>query len=76
MGTLSTAEGEDRPCPNNVKGMPIVDNKLVEPTKWATETEGEDGTALTGTHPESQVTVTIAAAEFDRSSKKSDSQRW
>ena len=54
---------------NNVKGMPIVDNKLVEPTKWATETET---TALTGTHPDGNgVTVTIAAAEFDRSSKPS-----
>ena len=52
---------------NNVKGMPIVDNKLVEPTKWATETAT---TALTGSHPDDNgVTVTIAAAEFDRSSK-------
>ena len=53
---------------NNVKGMPIVDNKLVEPTKWATETVDS---ALTGTHPANGVTVTIAAAEFDRSSKPS-----
>ena len=55
--------------------MPIVDNKLVEPTKWATETEetGNDRTPLAGTHPATDgVTVTIAAAEFDRSSKKSD----
>ena len=65
-GDTATAD-EDPPGPNNVKGMPIVDNKLVEPTKWATETAT---TALTGTI--SQVTVTIAAAEFDRSSKKSD----
>ena len=78
-GTLKTAmleygaTGSD-PEPVNVKGMPIVDNKLVEPTKWATETATS---ALTGSHPADEnagnrVTVTIAAAEFDRSSKKSD----
>ena len=61
--------GDDANPANNVKTMPIVDNKLVEPTKWATETAT---TALTGSHPNDQgVTVTISAAEFDRSSKKS-----
>jgi hypothetical protein len=44
--------GDTENLPDNVKAMPIVDNKLVEPTKWATETEGEDGTPLTGTHPD------------------------
>ena len=53
----------------NVKAMPIVDNKLVEPTKWATETVNN---ALTGTHPTDGVTVTLAPQEFDRSSQKSD----
>ena len=54
------------PGPNNVKAMPIVDNVLQEPTKWATET-AVSGSELTGTH--GGVTVTIAAEEFDRSSK-------
>ena len=63
-------EDADQNAPiNNVKAMPIVDNKLVEPTKWATETATN---ALTGSHPDDNgVTVTIAAAEFDRSSKVS-----
>ena len=52
------------PGPNNVKAMPIVDNVLQEPTKWATETAT---TALTATF--GGVAVTIAPEEFDRSSK-------
>lgn len=68
-GDAVVDQGENPDPANNVKGMPIVDNKLVEPTKWATETVDS---ALTGTHPETNgVIVTIAAAEFDRSSKPS-----
>ena len=72
-GDTSGASATPPTLGNNVKDMPIVDNVLQEPTKWATET-GEaastDVGPLEGTHPATDgVTVTIAPEEFDRSSK-------